>query len=83
MTDGVPGRLLRLSYRGGATAQPLLSRISRDLNLDLSILQGSVGRIKETPYGQLIVAAQGADASLDALAGVLDQAGVHYEVLRT
>ncbi|MFT0534249.1 methionine ABC transporter ATP-binding protein [Castellaniella hirudinis] len=83
MADGLPGHLLRLSYRGDAIAQPLLSRISRDLNLDLSILQGSVGQIKDTPYGQLVVAAQGAAADLDALGGLLDQAGVHYEVLRT
>lgn len=83
MADSLKGHLLRLSYRGDATAQPLLSRISRDLRLDLSILQGSVGRIKDTPYGQLVVAAQGAQADLDALGGMLDQAGVHYEVLRT
>ncbi|WP_322996635.1 methionine ABC transporter ATP-binding protein [Castellaniella sp.] len=83
MADGLTGHLLRLSYRGDATTQPLLSRISRDLRLDLSILQGSVGRIKDTPYGQLIVAAQGAPADLAALGGMLDQAGVHYEVLRT
>lgn len=83
MAEGLSGRLLRLSFRGDATGTPLLSRLSRDLNLDLSILQGSVGRIKDTPYGQLVVAAQGADADLDALGGALDQAGVHYEVLRT
>ncbi|MBV2182321.1 MAG: methionine ABC transporter ATP-binding protein [Castellaniella sp.] len=83
MADGLPGRLLRLSFRGEDTSRPLLSRLSRDLNLDLSILQGSVGRIKDTPYGQLIVAADGASADLDALPGTLDEAGVHYEVLRT
>ncbi|MGN2393629.1 NIL domain-containing protein, partial [Pelomicrobium sp. G1] len=66
------GRLLRLSFRGDATGTPLLSQLSRDLRLDLSILQGSVGRIKETPYGQLVVAAQGAAEDLDALGGALD-----------
>ncbi|CAM5781418.1 methionine ABC transporter ATP-binding protein [Castellaniella caeni] len=83
MAEGVPGRLLRLSFRGDTTAKPLLSHLSRELNLDLSILQGTVGRIKDTPYGQLIVAVQGAQDSLGALGGTLDQAGVHYEVLRT
>ena len=82
LAQGVPGRLLRLSFRGDNTASPLLSRLSRDLGLDLSILQGSVGRIKDTPYGQLVVAAEGAAAGLDGLASALDAAGVDYEVLR-
>ncbi|WP_276808337.1 methionine ABC transporter ATP-binding protein [Castellaniella defragrans] len=82
LAQGVAGRLLRLSFRGDSTASPLLSRLSRDLGLDLSILQGSVGRIKDTPYGQLVVAAQGTAAGLDALVPALDAAGVDYEVLR-
>ena len=82
LAQGVAGRLLRLSFRGDSTASPLLSRLSRDLGLDLSILQGSVGRIKDTPYGQLVVAAQGTAAGLDALVPALHAAGVDYEVLR-
>ncbi|GAA0215677.1 methionine ABC transporter ATP-binding protein [Castellaniella daejeonensis] len=82
LAQGVAGRLLRLSFRGDSTATPLLSRLSRDLGLDLSILQGSVGRIKDTPYGQLVVAAEGSGAALEALAPALDAAGVDYEVLR-
>ncbi len=82
MAEGLSGRLLRLSFRGDATAQPLLSRISRELSLDLSILQGSVGRIKDTPFGQLVVSVQGADDDLARLDAVLSGAGVDYEVLR-
>ncbi|MER1968843.1 ATP-binding cassette domain-containing protein [Castellaniella sp. GW247-6E4] len=82
MADGLAGRLLRLSFRGDNTVQPLLSRISRELSLDLSILQGSVGRIKETPFGQLVVAVQGPHEGLERLAGMLAAAGVDHEVLR-
>jgi D-methionine transport system ATP-binding protein len=82
LAEGIAGRLVKLSFRGDATAQPLLSRLSRELELDLSILQGSVGRIKDTPYGQLIVAVQGTDEHLKALEPVLSGAGVHCEVLR-
>src|SRR5690606_5617429 len=41
MAQSVPGRLLRLSFRGSATTQPVLSRITRELGLDVSILQGA------------------------------------------
>src|SRR3546814_8795879 len=37
MAQGISGRLVRLSFRGDATVQPMLSRASRELNLDLSI----------------------------------------------
>ncbi len=82
MAQAVQGRLIRLSFRGDSTVQPMLSRISRELNLDLSILQGSVGRIKDTPYGQLVIAVQGDAAGQEKLGGVFAQAGVECEVLR-
>lgn len=82
LAQGMHGRLMRLSYRGEHTAQPLLSRISRELNLDLSILQGAVGRIKNIPYGQLVVAVEGPEASFAQLGALLAGAQVDYEVLR-
>ncbi len=83
MAPGVQGMLLRLSFKGDATSQPLISRVSRELNLDISILQGSVSRIKGTPYGQLVVAVQGADEDQKRLAQTLLSMNVQSEVLRT
>lgn len=75
-------RVVRLSFRGDATLTPFLSQVSRELALDLSILQGTVGRIKDEPYGQLVLAVNGAEAGWHALAGKLEQTGIEYEVLR-
>lgn len=83
MAQGIEGQLLRLSFRGDSTVKPILSHVSRELGLDLSILQGSVGRIKDTPYGQLVIAVQGNAASQAKLAGVLTNAGIECEVLRS
>ena len=52
---GGRGHVLRLTYQGAAAGLPLLTRLSRDSGLDFSILQGSVGRLKDMPYGQLTV----------------------------
>lgn len=82
MAEGVAGTLVRLSFRGEATLEPLLSHVSRDLNLDLSILQGSVGRIKQTPYGQLVLAIQGASDAKAQLGQAVEREGVQCEVLR-
>src|SRR5690606_37634503 len=82
MAQGMQGNLLRLSFRGSNTLQPLLSQVSRDLNIDLSILQGSVGRIKDTPYGQLVVAVQGEPDPYARLPEVLRAHGVECEELQ-
>src|SRR5690606_24289149 len=82
MAQGISGRLIRLSFRGQATVQPMLSRASRELGLDLSILQGSVSRIKDTPYGQLVLSVQGGEAAQDGLAALFAAEGVQCEVLR-
>jgi len=82
VADSVSGRLLRLNFRGADTVQPLLSRVSRELGIDLSILHGTIGRIKTVPYGQLVVAAQGAPEGMAQLSAWLDQSGVQHDVLR-
>lgn len=82
MAAEVQGRLLRLSFTGSSTATPLLSQISRDYQLDLSILQGAVSRIKDVPYGQLVVAANGDLSRWSQVETLLAQQGVDCEVLR-
>lgn len=79
--DGV-GRVLRLSFRGAGIAQPVLSRATRSLNIDFSVLQGTVGHIRNTPYGQLVVALSGADAhAYDQLVKLLARDQVECEEL--
>ena len=76
----VPGRILRLTFRGEATYAPLLGTIARDTGVDYSILAGRIDRIKETPYGQLTLALIGGDVESALIR--LNAADVHVEVLR-
>ena len=78
----VSGRLLRLSFKGKSTSAPILSQLSRDFELNFSILQGSVSRIKQTPYGQLVVALEGDLSQWAQVKAVLEQHDVVCEVLR-
>jgi len=52
--DGV-SPLWRLTYQGAAVATPVLTAAAREHGLDITILQGSIGRIKDEPYAQLTV----------------------------
>ncbi len=76
----VPGRILRLSFRGEATWTPALGRVARDTGIDFNLLAGRIDRIKDLPYGQLTVAMQG--EHIDAALSALREAGIQIEELR-
>lgn len=78
--DAVQGSIVRLTFLGADTYEPLLGRVARDTGVDYNILSGRIDRIKETPYGQLTVSLVGGDQSAARQAFVA--AGVHVEELR-
>jgi D-methionine transport system ATP-binding protein len=62
--------------------KPVLTTIARALAMDLSILQGSVGVIKSSPFAELTVAVAAHDeAQFGRLLGLLTEQEIHYEVL--
>ncbi len=74
------GRVVRLTFRGSSTYEPLLGAVARDSGIDFSILAGRIDRIKDTPYGQLTLALNHGD--IDAALRQFADHGVHVEVLR-
>ncbi|VXC18599.1 DL-methionine transporter subunit; ATP-binding component of ABC superfamily [Luteimonas sp. 9C] len=75
----VEGRLLRLTFTGDATWQPLLGRVARETGIDYTILSGRIDRIKRLPYGQLTLAVTG--DRVDEAARSFAAAGVHVQAL--
>ena len=73
------GRVVRLTFVGADTYQPLLGRIARETGVDYNILSGRIDRIRDTPYGQLTIALTGGDAR--AALAAFAVAGVHIEEL--
>jgi D-methionine transport system ATP-binding protein len=72
-----PGRILRLSFRGGATLTPSLSQVARETGVEFNILAGRIDRIKDLPYGQLTLAMQG--ERVDVALSALRKAGIEIE----
>ena len=60
----VDARLVRLTFRGPSTYEPELSRVARTAGVDYSILSGRISRIRNEPYGQMVVAFTGGDAEV-------------------
>lgn len=76
----VAGRIVRLTFLGDSTYSPILGQVARDTGIDYSILSGRIGRIKDTPCGQLMLALTGEKTELAEQQ--LRTAGVDVEVLR-
>ncbi|WP_422124472.1 methionine ABC transporter ATP-binding protein [Planococcus sp. X10-3] len=47
--------IYRIQFIGASVGQPLMSRISREYNLDLNVLFGNITELQGEPYGNLIV----------------------------
>lgn len=75
------GSLLRITFRGEQTYEPVLFEVIKETGLSLSILQGSISRMKETPYGQLLVELKGSSEAADAAVRALRQHGLNVEVV--
>ncbi len=78
---GLPGPLLRLTFLGAITYQPVLERVATALEVSFNILEGVIGRIKDTPYGQLTVQVIGEASDLQRVEAAFDQQSIHCEVL--
>lgn len=73
------GRILRLTFKGESTYDPLLGSVARQSGVDFSIISGRIDHIKDTPYGQLTLALVGGDLAVAMAA--LEAADVHVEVV--
>jgi D-methionine transport system ATP-binding protein len=56
--------IYRIQFTGSSVGQPLMSRISRDFNLDLNVLFGNITELQGEPYGNLIVEFPGPAAEI-------------------
>jgi len=75
------GKLVRLTFVGEITYQPILTHVTAATQALITILQGTISRIKDTPYGQLLVELNGSDDDIRRVFAHFDQYRIHHEVL--
>jgi D-methionine transport system ATP-binding protein len=73
--------LLRLNYLERSTSEALISSISRQFELDINILLGSIELIDGNPLGGLVVIARGGHDKITAAADYLSKRNVLVEVI--
>ncbi|UHA73023.1 methionine ABC transporter ATP-binding protein [Paenibacillus sp. 481] len=72
-------KLYRFIFRGDKTAKPLLSEVSRQFDIRLNILYGSIIELQSQPYGNLIVALEGAASERDKTLAFIEREGVEIK----
>ncbi|MDR0588195.1 MAG: methionine ABC transporter ATP-binding protein [Burkholderiales bacterium] len=55
----VKGKLVRLTFRGDKTYEPVLSSAMREHDIEFYIVSGRIDKIKNVPYGQLVISLNG------------------------
>ncbi|MFZ6849913.1 methionine ABC transporter ATP-binding protein [Undibacterium sp. RuRC25W] len=79
--DRQRGVLARLTYVGAAAHEPILSRVAAQTQLQMVILQGTISRIKSTPYGQLLVELIGSADEIDRVLASLRAEEVRVDLI--
>jgi D-methionine transport system ATP-binding protein len=74
-------RIVRITYLGETTYEPVLYEVTRQTGTPFAILQGTISRMKDTPYGQLTVQFGGTDADVARTLDSLKARGFDVEVL--
>ena len=75
------GKLVRLTFVGDITYQPILNQITATTNALITILQGTIARIKDTPYGQLLIELNGSEEDIASVFAHFDRYAIDHEVL--
>lgn len=75
-------QLVWFTYAGQNTGEALISRISREFDVDCSIIFGSVEVIKDSPLGTLVTVLTGSEEHIAKAIEAMKQDGVGVEVIK-
>ncbi|MBG9984313.1 ATP-binding cassette domain-containing protein [Aerococcaceae bacterium DSM 111022] len=75
------GEIIRLSYVGEVTTEPIISHIVREYNVDVNIIYGHVEILQGIPVGNMLVSLTGEQDKVDTVIGRLKVRGIQVETL--
>ncbi|MEG0370863.1 MAG: methionine ABC transporter ATP-binding protein [Clostridium sp.] len=74
-------KLLRLFFKGNETNEPIVSRLSRTYDLDISIIAGNIETIQGMQLGNLIIKVTGDNSKITNAIQYLNQINLKVEVI--
>lgn len=78
----IKGTLVRVTFKGESTHQPLMSLLVKKYQIDANILYGRIDDIQGTPFGTLILEMIPNGGSIDQALNFLKEQGLVVEVLK-
>ncbi|WP_027631378.1 methionine ABC transporter ATP-binding protein [Clostridium hydrogeniformans] len=72
----------KLSYVGGKTREAIISKVSRDFQVDISILYGNIEKIQDTILGNLLVKVEGESSNTLKALEFIRKEGIKVEVIK-
>lgn len=79
--EGRDQAVLRIVFTGEHAQDPVLSRVSRLLSVDVNIIQAQVDEIAGTPFGVIVVSVPGDAPTLSAVINAVERLNLTAEVL--
>ncbi|GAX91486.1 methionine ABC transporter ATP-binding protein [Effusibacillus lacus] len=73
--------IVRITFLGEQTYQPVLFETMMETGASFNILQGTISRMKDTPYGQLVVELDGKKEQIVNTVTALRNRGLEVEVI--
>lgn len=71
--------IVRITFLGEQTYRPVLFECLQETGTPFSILQGTISKMKDTPYGQLVVELNGGEAGASRTIDILRSRGLEVE----
>ncbi len=78
----IHSRLIRLSFIGKSAGEPIISSLMKSFDLNINILYGNIDRVKDTPFGNLVLELMGDASTIDDALAYLHDKGLEIEVLK-
>ena len=73
---------MKLKYLENSTSEPIISIVSREFNVDTSIIFGNIEIIQDSPLGGLIVIIRGDEVQINKVIAYLKENKVEVEVIK-
>ncbi|TCP54390.1 D-methionine transport system ATP-binding protein [Tumebacillus sp. BK434] len=75
-------RIVQVSFLGDVTFQPIMFEVLQQESVQFNILHGTISRMKDTPYGRLVLELTGEPADLDRAVSTMKNRGLDVEVMQ-
>lgn len=75
------GKLIKLTYIGNETDQPIISELIRQFEVDVNIVHGNINQTTSGPYGTLIVHIDGKTEQIERAFQYLKEKDIQAEVI--